>query len=263
MITFGTTPQRVRIPRGDEAHVWLAHFAVTPLRTIQFEAMLALEERARAARFHQPQDRQRYTTARACLRLLLGRYLQVPPEQIRFTANVFGKPRLETDPSGPDLRFNLSHSDELVLIGFALGRELGVDVERLRPEFATDEIAERFFSRGEVAALRALPREARQEAFFRCWTRKEAYLKARGDGLSFPLEQLEVSMGDSPAVLHAANDPHVSSRWEMWDLAMAPGYAAAVVVEGRDVALRCWRWPDEWFIRPALPLRRGFVSFRA
>jgi 4'-phosphopantetheinyl transferase len=123
---------------------------------------------------------------------------------------------------------------------------VGIDLERIRLDLAVAEIAERFFSRREVAMLRALSTDVQQQAFFRCWTRKEAYIKARGEGLSLPLDQFDVSLapGEPAAVLGTQPDPSEASRWSLQELTPAPGYAAALAVKGHSWRLTCWQWPD-------------------
>ena len=133
-------------------------------------------ERERAARFHFQKDRDHFVAARGILRLILGHYLDQPPEQLRFSYGPFGKPSLAGEADGQQLQFNVSHARGLALYAFARGRALGIDIEYVRADLAGDEIAERFFSRQEVSALRALPENARTHAFFNCWTRKEAYM---------------------------------------------------------------------------------------
>jgi 4'-phosphopantetheinyl transferase len=123
---------------------------------------------------------------------------------------------------------------------------VGIDLERIRFDLAVAEIAERFFSRREVAMLRTLPTELQRQAFFRCWTRKEAYIKARGEGLSLLLDQFDVSLapGEPAAILGTQRDPSEASRWSLQKLTPAPGYVAALAVEGHGWRLTCWQWPD-------------------
>jgi 4'-phosphopantetheinyl transferase len=229
-----------------DVHVWRVDLAALTTSSQPLEGTLSDEERARAHRFLRPDDRRRYVAAHGTLRCLLGRYIGAEPDRLRFAATAAGKPRLIPETSQPAVRFNLSHSSELALVGLACSREIGVDVERIRPELATEEIAERFFAPGEAATLRALPKEAQAEAFFACWTRKEAYVKARGDGLTQGLDHFEVTLapGEVPAIRSAGDDPEAANRWSVVSLTPAPGYLAAVVVEGRDLDLHCWHWPD-------------------
>jgi 4'-phosphopantetheinyl transferase len=231
------------LPRH-EVHVWRA-LLDQPQSLNAFLASLAPDEQERAARFLFQKDRERFIAARGLLRAILSRYLNLRPDDLYFGYGAHGKPFLARAPCG-DVRFNVSHSHGLALFAFARERDLGIDVEQMRLEVAGQRIAERFFSACEVAALRGLPAEQHTEAFFNCWTRKEAYMKARGEGLSLPLDQFDVSLapGQPPALLRTAMTASETSRWSMIELAPAAGYKAALVVEGRDWQLRRWQWPD-------------------
>jgi 4'-phosphopantetheinyl transferase len=204
--------------------------------------LLGAEERARAERFHFARDRDRYVASHGMLRSVLGRYAGQPGPALRFAAGPHGKPALAL-PAGSDLRFNLSHSGDLALLAVARGREVGVDVEQVA-ERAWMEVARRFFSSREQSLLAELPDGARPEAFFRCWTRKEAYIKARGLGLHANLTAFDVSLapGEPAALLRAADDPVGPEGWQLVDLAPAPGYAGALAVEGDGWGVACWDW---------------------
>jgi 4'-phosphopantetheinyl transferase len=188
-------------------------------------AFLSAEERARAARFHFDKHRHEFIAARGMLREILGEYLKVDPKSVYFSYNSYGKPAVD------GVYFNLSHSGGLALYAVSRTRELGVDVERIDPVFAFEQIPEQFFSRVEVDALRALPESLQLQAFFNCWTRKEAYVKARGLGLSLELHSFDVSLapGDPAVFLRGAGD------WSVEALTPAPGYVAAIVGEGLDL----------------------------
>jgi 4'-phosphopantetheinyl transferase len=205
---------------------------------------LSSDERAWAARIHFPKDRHRYIISHGFLRAVLGRYLRMDPVDVVVRYLPSGKPILAPERSGDQLQFNLSHSHELALCAVSRGRELGIDVEYIRAELAEKEIAERFFAPREVAALRALPRSCQAEAFFACWTLKEAYLKARGAGLQTPLNQFEVALapGQSAALLLDAADRQAPSRWTLQSLDVGEAYAAALAAEGRGWRLRRWLW---------------------
>ena len=164
-----------------EVHVWFARLDRTPERLSRMRTLLNSDETARADRFLKDLHRNRFIAARVILRDLLAGYLERPPDAIRFAYNQWGKPALASGFAAKDLRFNLSHSNDLAMYAFALARDVGVDIEMIRADAANDRIAENFFSPREVATLRALPRERQVEAFFNCWTRKEAYVKARGE----------------------------------------------------------------------------------
>lgn len=227
----------------DVVHVWKAALDLAEPRVLELEKTLSQDERDRAARFHFEIDRARFIVGRGILRAILGRYLGVEPHRLRFQYALHGKPALAPGASAHDLRFNAAHSGGMVLYAVTSGREVGIDVERLRPDFATEAIAERFFSPGEVASLRALPVEARLKAFFDCWTRKEAYIKATGHGLSHPLQRFTVSLAPgAAALLGTDDDAREASRWSLQELSPGPGYAAALAVEGHGWRLQCWEW---------------------
>jgi 4'-phosphopantetheinyl transferase len=143
------------------------------------------------------------------------------------------------------LRFNLAHCQGLALYAIAWGREVGVDLEYIRENLADQRIAERFFSPAEVETLRSLPEGVQREAFFHCWTRKEAFVKARGEGLSFPLDQFDVSLapGEPAALLRTLGDPEEAARWSLRELFPGPGFVAAVAAAGHSWRLSAWQWP--------------------
>lgn len=188
--------------------------------------------------------------------MILSRYLDAKPDHLRFCYNPFGKPAL-TEPQGAGaLRFNMSHSDDLALYAVTSGQEVGVDIEHLRDDFASEQIAERFFSPREVAMLHAVPLNMRTRGFFNCWTRKEAYIKARGEGLSLPLDGFDVTLtpGEPAALLSvreskpevgdviAGDNELEASRWSLRELRPGAGYAGAIAVQGHDWQLKCWQW---------------------
>jgi 4'-phosphopantetheinyl transferase len=232
---------------GDEVHVWRARLDAPPESVRRLFDLLAPDERERAARFHFQRDRDRFTIARALLRGILGGYLNSGPERLRFEYGAQGKPSLAAEHNPVGLRFNVSHSEGVALFAAALGREVGVDVERVSARVECEEIAGRFFSPREVAALRALPAALREAAFFNCWTRKEAYIKARGEGLTLPLDGFDVSLapGEPAALLANRLDPAEVSRWSLRELAPWPGFAAALAAEGHGWRLKCWRLPQD------------------
>jgi len=214
---------------GGEIHVW--HAALDREKKVigQLEATLSLEEKARADRFHFVNDRNRFVVARGLLRELLGGYLHQAPASLEFSYGQHGKPSLSGENASSGLNFNLSHSSGHVVYAIARERNLGIDVEHVRPESAGEDIAQRYFSAREVSDLRTLPPEARVEGFFHCWTRKEAYLKATGMGLQIPLDRFSVSvLPEKPAEFLGG----VESHWHMAAYHPAEGYVAAVVYDG-------------------------------
>jgi 4'-phosphopantetheinyl transferase len=237
-------PQRPSLS-GGEVHVWRARLDVDAPTLRELWASLSPDERARADRFHFRVDRVHFVAARGGLRAVLSRYTGAAPHRLRFAYDEYGKPSLEGEAGGSRLRFNVSHSKGVALYAFAEGRAVGVDVEYVRGDFASLDIAEHFFSRSEVAALRAVAEGERAAAFFDCWTRKEAYIKARGEGLSHPLHLFTVSLtpGRPAALLSTESEPQEAARWSLVELFPGEGFRAALAVEGGAPSVRCWRWP--------------------
>lgn len=238
--TWLSAPPQLRLD-VDEVHVWRASLEQDPEEVEALRASLSADERRRADRFHFERDRRHFTVGRGVLRDVLSRYLGGPPAALGFSLGEFGKPALSGDDGG--LRFNLSHSHGLALCAVTRGREVGVDVEHLRDDFAGVDIAERFFSPAEVAALLSLPAHQRTRAFFDCWTRKEAYIKALGEGLSHPLHLFTVSLKPGePARLVSTDDPREAARWSVVELSPREGYAAALAIEGSRPAILLLDW---------------------
>ena len=213
-------------------HVWRAE-----LNAVSLE-FLSADERQKAAQFHFDKNRHQYVAARGVLRQLISWYENLPPAAIRFSYNSFGKPGLEHS----SLRFNASHSGSLGLFAFTRNRNIGVDLERIRPDLATREIAAQFFSDDEITGLRELPAESHTAAFFACWTRKEAFIKAHGSGLSLPLDKFVVSLAAPARLLRTDFDPKAMQDWTLHDLNPGEEYAAALAVEGQPQRIDCWQW---------------------
>lgn len=186
-----------------------------------------MDELERASRFHFDKHRNSFVIARGFLRHVLSRYFDTEPDALRFSYSEYGKPALDGT-----LYFNLSHSHRVALLAITEDRQIGVDVEHIRADFATEEIARRFFSHLEVESFNSLRTEEQVAAFFRCWTRKEAFIKATGKGLSQPLDKFDVTLapGVTAALLRVDEDD--ASRWSMSDIDAGSDYAGALVVEG-------------------------------
>lgn len=214
---------------GNEIHVWQASLDRDESARVRLAATLSPDERDRAQRFHFERDRNRFVVARGLLRELIGKYLQQDPAAIEFSYGPHGKPALSGPGGSNGFSFNLAHSADLVLYAFAKNRTLGIDVERINPESAGENIAQRYFSAREVSDLRTLPPEARVRAFFDGWTRKEAYLKALGSGLQTRLDSFSVSLAPGEAAGFLAG---VAPLWRLAALHPAEGYAAAIVYDG-------------------------------
>jgi 4'-phosphopantetheinyl transferase len=229
----------------EEVHVWRATLAWPDAAARRLEQCLSADERDKMQRFRFEKDRRRYLIGRGVLRTLLGRYLDLAPQDLRFETAAAGKPHLASGQG--QLQFNLAHSGEFVLIAIADGRAVGIDVEEVRDDFDAGEVAAHFFSPGEQRDLEMLTGRAKIEAFFECWTRKEAYVKARGEGLSLPLDRFDVSLrpGEPARLIATRPDPAEATRWQLSGLDVADGYKAALAVEGQGWTLQFWDRPDE------------------
>jgi 4'-phosphopantetheinyl transferase len=233
----------LELPAG-EIHVWKVDLNPSPARVEQLGRLLAPDEWERANRFRFDRHRRQYVVGRGALRTLLGAYVGVPPQGVRFTYGPRGKPFLAPDQAG-DLHFNLSNSDEMALVGFVRGLEIGVDLEFMKPMTDLEQIAERFFSVPEREVLRNLPAAQKPEGFFNCWTRKEAYLKAVGEGLAVPLDSFDVTLapGEPARMLAVEGDAERATRWSYYHLRPAQDYIGAVAFEdpeGREWRVSTW-----------------------
>jgi 4'-phosphopantetheinyl transferase len=230
-----------------EIHVWAIRLDPEPAEVERLGRCLAADEWERAHRFRFDKHRRQYVVGRGALRTLLagylrGRGLQLRPEAVRFRYGPRGKPFLEPPQDAGGLEFNLSNSDELALAAFVLGREIGVDVEFLRPMPDCEQISERFFSASERQVLREIPGPRKEETFFNCWTRKEAYLKAVGEGLAAPLDSFDVTLApdDPPRMLTLEGDAARAARWFFHHLVPAESYVGAVAIEGGAWEVKTW-----------------------
>jgi 4'-phosphopantetheinyl transferase len=232
---------RLALPE-DEVQLWRADLATIGSNESRWQSLLSADEKQRASRFHFAIDRQRFATTRALLRLLLAGYLSARPNDLTFSYSEKEKPSLRTSYAEGNVAFNVSHSGEIALLAFTRGRRIGVDVEHIHRDIEVDSIARRFFSAREQMELAAMADEERVHSFFRCWTRKEAYIKAVGDGLSLPLSQFDVSLepGAKTALLATRPDNSEAERWLLRETPAGDNYAAALCVEGRDWKLRDW-----------------------
>ncbi len=226
-------------------HIWRVPQDVPEAILARYWPILAADEQARANRFRFARDKNRYVVSRAVLRLVNGRYLSLPPEQIAFTYTEYDKPALAPIPGGERLQFNVSHSGGLAMMAFCLDAEVGIDVEKRRPLDDGEQIAERFFSASEVAVFKSLPSEQRNEAFFNCWTRKEAYIKAIGEGLSCPLDVFGVTLrpGEPARLLQIRGSAAAAAEWSLFSLEPDEGFVTAVAIPGQNWQLSYWQWP--------------------
>jgi 4'-phosphopantetheinyl transferase len=236
-------PDVLKLNAG-EIHVWRAWLSKLVINNR--ETLLSKDEKTRADRFYFERDRDDFIAARALLRILLGKYLQTSPHVLRFAYSEYGKPVLMNDANHGGLCFNVSHSNGLVLYALSRNRQVGIDVESIKTDVAGERIAERFFSPDEAKILKSCPEPAQATVFFNCWTRKEAYIKAVGKGLTFPLDHVEVLSvtNHERAVLSIKNDPIETARWSVSDIFPAHGYAAALVAEGHDWLIKYLDWSE-------------------
>ncbi|MDZ7341138.1 MAG: 4'-phosphopantetheinyl transferase superfamily protein [candidate division KSB1 bacterium] len=228
----------------DEVHIWSIPLALTDSQIRKLALYLATDEVERWQRFYFERDRNRFVIARGSLRLILSAYIGRQPYEIQFDYNKYGKPFLNYNSGGDKIRFNLSHSHELALVGVTGLHDIGIDVEYMQTRVADLSIAERFFSPKEVAILRKLPVALQRQAFFNCWTRKEAYIKAQGQGLSLALDSFDVAfVPDQPAaLLHTRPDAREAAQWSIYNLPQSADYAAAVAVKGKNHRLKFFTW---------------------
>ncbi|WID96687.1 4'-phosphopantetheinyl transferase superfamily protein [Bosea vestrisii] len=223
-------------------HLWCCRIDLSAAEAAERRGILSNDERARADRFHDAKARIAFIVARNWLRRVLALYTPVPPPQLRFGETVFGKPFLANDEGGSRLAFNLSHSGELAIVAVTAGMPVGIDIERIRP-VSTDLLAGCLAPR-EFATLSALAPTLRQESFIRCWTRKEACLKAIGVGLNGSPSSFEVSLDPTGARLLAVeSDPAEADLWQLADLQPAPGYCGTLAARHRG-------WSPIWMARP-------------
>ena len=218
----------------DDVHVRIASLDHRRSELRFFESILAKDEMERANRFHFQRDREWFVAGRGLLRMILSSYVGVPPGEIIFTYGSRGKPGLQRQEGRPSIEFNLAHSGGTAIYAITRDRAVGVDIETFQLDFPTEDVARNFFSWAELAALRSLPIDMQSVAFFKCWTRKEAFIKALGDGLSCPLSDFDVSLkpGEPARLLHVKWASEEASRWCMEDIQSVPGCAGALVVAG-------------------------------
>jgi len=238
-------PPELALP-DDTVHVCRAPLTLTEAQGSVFRPLLSDDEQERFDQALNEKVKRRFLAARGMLRILLGRYLDTAPERLRFDYNEHGKPSLN-DPKMP-LSFNVSHSGKIGLFAITWNRDIGVDVEHQKPGSPNDrmDIARRFFSVAEYDSLATVPDLLRREAFYQCWTRKEAFVKAKGVGMSLPLSSFDVSVGPDapPALLATRWNPSEVNRWTIHALDPGSDYAGSLAVQGTDLQVACWQWSD-------------------
>jgi 4'-phosphopantetheinyl transferase len=230
----------------DDIHIWHACLDTSIAEFRILSVVLSPDEKQRAERFHFEIDRRRFIICRGILRSILGSYMGIEPDRLHFCYGEKGKPEISDQPSQAPIRFNASHSHGIAVFAFARCREIGIDVEMVRDIPDMVQIAKRFFSAGEFNGLSSLPESKRKEAFFNCWTRKEAFIKAIGDGLTMPLDSFEVSLvpGEPAELLKIHVDREESPRWCIQDIGLDPPHISAFAIEDDGRPLDNWQWFD-------------------
>ena len=228
----------------DEVHVWRISLNQPQSVIADLRTYLEAAELERAARYFFDKDRYQYIIGRGVLRLLLGRYLGQPAAGIRFQYTGYNKPFLDPSFAPFNLHFNLSHSGKVALLAFARHHEVGVDVELIRTDMEHSDISENFFSPYEVSVLRSVSSTEQPLVFFNCWTRKEAYIKAQGQGLSLALDSFDVTMRpDEPTKLLAIRDqPDDAAAWTLMALHPGVGYVGALAIRAHGLRYQLWEW---------------------
>jgi len=225
-----------------DVHVWQTSLVQSEDYVARLFQILSPEEQAKAKRFRFPELQKHYIVGRGVLRELLGKYLNVPGATLEFAYGPQGKPMLAGAFAGHAIRFNVSHSGELALYAVTVGREVGVDIEYMKDLEEAESIAEHFFSPREVESLLSLPSEQRHEAFFNCWSRKEAFIKVTGKGVSYGLDKFAVTLAPNEPARLLWVESADASNWELHALDAAERYKAALCVEGTGVTLSCFGW---------------------
>jgi len=226
-----------------EIHLWRAPLDVAQSRAVVLQAILNAEELARANRFRFDRPRCDFIIARSVLRIILSRYLDVDPRHVEFQYGAHGKPELAA-PQQKWLHFSLAHSGGWVLYGMACRRPIGIDLEEMCPVASLDKLVEQFFAPAEYTVFAELPLQQKLASFYSAWTRKEAYVKARGLGMSLPLNQFAVTVGPetAPALMTDEKGPVSEGLWSFLDVEVSPGYAAALAVRSSVEYVSQWHW---------------------
>ncbi|MDD9820370.1 MAG: 4'-phosphopantetheinyl transferase superfamily protein [Nitrospira sp.] len=239
--TFWHVPlQETPLPPG-HIHVWRGMVDLPPARLQACQDTVSTDEQARAQRLTTSKHRRRFIAARGMLRHILSRYLRMPPRDLRFGVGPYGKPFLDY-PAGQPLYFNMAHSHHRAVYAVSRDFEVGIDLEGNRDRTDYRRLAERICSPAELTTLQQLPQDTHQAAFLTCWTRKEAFVKAEGTGLAFPLKHLTVSFApdDPPHILHIQGRPPVENQWSLVDLPLEKGFWGAVAIKGHPDLVQGW-----------------------
>jgi 4'-phosphopantetheinyl transferase len=241
-VIWQPTPKNLQLS-DREVHLWLVNLDLLFSKIAQLKDVLSPDEKIRAERFYFEKHRNRFIVGRSALRIILAQYLDMEAKNIKFSYGDRGKPFLEDKQQIQKLQFNISHSENLALLGLTRERAIGVDIEHLRPIDDVQKIARRFFSAQESAIVDSLTDSKKIRAFFRGWTAKEAYLKATGDGISEALDRVEVSLSPDETLrfLRLDGDTEAAARWRLHSFTPADDYVATIAIEGSDSKLSYWQ----------------------
>ena len=232
-----------KIITGEQVHVYcLAVTLQNPSALDRSTRFLSPEELTTTGKFHFQKDRNRFIASHSLLRVLIGSYLDCDPALLEFSHNSYGKPLLMMKRVFDPIYFNMSGSGDRAAYAFTRLGEIGIDIEKMCQDFATEEVAEKFFSDHEVSVFRSLPESDKIEAFYNCWTRKEAFIKAVGEGLSYPLKDFDVSLrpGEPAKLLRIRGDAEEASRWTLHEIPVAAGYKAAFAIRAKYLEVKIY-----------------------
>ena len=223
---------------SEVVHIWYSSFSKNEFRLSEFEQLLSKDEKKRALKFKFKKDRNCYIISRGILRILLGSYLDENPAKLKFEYTSYRKPYLPAC----NLKFNISHSGGIAAFAFVLGLEIGVDIESIKDDFDVLELAQNFFSKREIEGLEKEPKEGLARAFYRCWTRKEAFIKAEGSGLSFPLDKFTVSLDDDAVLLETDWNATEKSHWSLFSFIPGDDYIGALAIRNKLATVKYFNW---------------------
>lgn len=236
-----SSPEKFDEISPDSVNVYWVSVAKNQNLISVYQKYLSVDEQEKASRFKFKVDKERFIISRGILRILSGRFLQIDPKQIEFNYSEYGKPSYRENQ---DLKFNLSHSEDMIVIGFTKGFEIGIDVEFIKTDFEPLKLARNFFSKTEITLLENQPKSELFKTFFRCWTRKESFIKAEGSGLSFPLDQFAVSadIDDHAELLQTDWDFSERYQWKLYSYIPATQYIGALAVRNKLSRIEFFDW---------------------
>jgi len=237
--TAPACPDPARIGQDSEVHIWRVKTNQSNTRAL--EPCLSEAERAHSRRFRFLEDRHEFIVARGFRRYLLSRYLRLPPSVLQFHHGPYGKPELAHELNKGRITFNISHSCGVILAAISVDREVGIDIEFLDSRVEFREFASLVFSSAEITRLSQLRMDEQQRSYFQHWTRKEAFVKASGEGISDRIRLLDIVPSDG-SLVPVMSGISAAGHWTIKDLDVGGPFAASVVIAGRDHRFRFWDW---------------------